>query len=196
MPSRAGGQRHVQSLRECRGSGHGGDWIDAREHTIHERESGGRVHPRIRDDDEDPRRGAAHGDKHAREQMRARRHSLPTVQVDAEEDRLGEKGESLERERHPDDGTRQFHEARPEQAELEGKDRPRDGADGEQNRGAARPPLGELQIDGIAGALPAALREHHEHRHGDPDDGKNDVKRERHRHLGPGGEEVAHANAQ
>ena len=37
----------------------------------------------------------------------------------SEEDRLGEEGESLERERHPDDRPRVLHERGPEETQLE-----------------------------------------------------------------------------
>src|SRR5256885_8424240 len=39
------------------------------------------------------------------------------------------------------------HEARPQQPQLERQHRPRDGADGEEKRGAPRPALRELEVD-------------------------------------------------
>ena len=45
--------------------------------------------------------GDAHRDQH--EQVATRRHPSPAVEVDAEEDRLGEERESLEGKGHPDD---------------------------------------------------------------------------------------------
>src|SRR5881397_528239 len=67
-------------------------------------ESGRRVHPRIRDDDEDSGSRAAQRDDAAGGEVGRPRDQVPTVQVDAEEDRLGEEREPFERERHPDDG--------------------------------------------------------------------------------------------
>ena len=124
--------------------------------------------------------------------MGAGGHPLPAIEVDAEEDRLREEGKPLEGERHTDDRTRELHEARPEQSELEREDRPGHRTDGEQNGRAARPALGEIEVDGIARPLPATLREDHEHGHRDPDDGEDDMKRERHRHLRPGGKQIGH----
>src|SRR5437879_7355450 len=55
-----------------------------------------------------------------------------------------------------------------------------------------RPALGEIEVDGIARPLPATLCKDHEHGHRDPDDGEDDMKRERHRHLRPGGKQIGH----
>ena len=49
------------------------------------------------------------------------RNAIPAVEKQPEEDRLGEKREAFERERHADDGARVTHEPGPEQAELEGE---------------------------------------------------------------------------
>ena len=176
-------QNHVQRLRKGRRIPHRRDRIDVRECAGVDRESRRRIHPRVRDHDEDAGGRAAHGDQPTGEQMHARRYAFPAVEIQAEENRLREEGESLEREWHPDDGTGDLHEARPQQAELEGEHGAGDRADREEDRGALRPALGEIEVRGVTRPLPAPLREHHEDGHRDPDDGKDDVKRERHRHL-------------
>jgi hypothetical protein len=50
----------------------------------------------------------------------------------------------------------------------------------------------KIQIDMVAGALPAPLRHHHEHRHGDAHHREDDVEPERHGHQRAGREEIAH----
>ena len=56
-------------------------------------------------------------------EVEPRRDALPTVEVDAEEDGLGEEGEALQREGHADDRPGERHEAGPEESELEGDHR-------------------------------------------------------------------------
>ena len=56
--------------------------------------------------------------------VRPRRHLVPPVEVDAEEDRLGEERETLEPERRPDDAAGVLHEARPQKSQLETQHRP------------------------------------------------------------------------
>jgi hypothetical protein len=110
--------------------------------------------------------------------MRARADAVPPVEIDPEEDGLEEEGESLERERHPDQRTGVPHEARPEQAELEREHRARDRADGEQHRRALRPAVREIEIRAVPSAPPPPLGEHHQQRHRDPDLGEDDVEAE------------------
>ena len=110
--------------------------------------------------------------------MHARRHSFPAVEVNAQENRLRKEGESLERERHPDDCTGDLHETRPQETELEGKNGPGNGADGKENCGALGPALGKIEVPGVTGPLPTPLREYHEDGHRDPDTGEDDVERE------------------
>ncbi len=124
--------------------------------------------------------------------MCAPRDLVPAVEIDAEEDRLGEEGKALEREGDADDWAGEAHEGRPEQSELEREHGTGDGADGEQHRGPLRPPPRELAIDVIAGLHPSPLGQHHQYGHGDPDLGEDDVEAEGERHLGAGGEEIGH----
>ena len=81
----------------------------------------------------------------------------------------------------------------PEQAELEREHRARDGADGEQDRGALGPALGQVEVEPVAGLPVAPLGDDHQHGHADADDGEDDVEAERDRHLRAGGEEIGHA---
>src|SRR6267378_4989504 len=156
-------------------------------------ESGRRVHPRIRDDDEDSGSRAAQRDDAAGGEVGRPRDQVPTVQVDAEEDRLGEEREPFERERHPDDGAREPHELGPQEAQLERQHRPRHGAYRKEDRRPFRPALGQIQVDRVPRHLPTVLRHDHHHRHGDSRHGENDVERERHAHLRARREEVGHA---
>ncbi len=186
------GQGHVQRLLERGGVQHGRDGIDVGDLAADDLESGRRVHPRIGGHHEDSRGHPAQGHRHSGPDVRQRRDPVPAVEIDPEEDGLGEEGKALQRERHPDDPAGVLHELRPQQDQLEGQHRSRDGADREQDRGPFRPPLGQLEIDPVAGLLPTPLRDDHQHRHGDPDHGENDVEGERDGHLGAGGEEVGH----
>ena len=185
-------ERHVQGLRRGGRVSHGRERIHIDRLAVRERESRRRVHPRVRDHDEDAGRHAARGHGHACPEVRAPRDTIPAVQVDAQEDRFGEEREPLEGERHADDRPGELHEARPQEAQLERQHRSRDGTDREQDGGPLRPQLGEVEIDRVSGHLPAPLRHDHEDRHGDPDDGKHDMERERDAHLGAGRQQVGH----
>ena len=130
-----GGEGHVERLLERRRIRHCGNRVHVHRLPVHEGEPRGGVHPCVGDDDEDPRQGAARRDDQARAQVRRRRDTVPSVQVDAEKDRLREERESLEGEGHADDRPGEPHEPGPEEAELEGEDRARHRAHGEQDRG-------------------------------------------------------------
>src|SRR5580765_6549283 len=93
---RIGGERHVDRLRERRGIEDRGYRVDASGLAVEHREAGGGVHPRIRNDDEDPGQGAARGDDDARPEVRASRQPVPPIEIDAEEDRFHEERETLE----------------------------------------------------------------------------------------------------
>ncbi len=77
------------------------------------------LHPRIRGQDEDARHHAAYRDGPAAEPVRARGETLPSIEVEAEEDGLDEEGVPLEREGRSDQRSRHCHESRPEESELE-----------------------------------------------------------------------------
>lgn len=127
------------------------------------------------------------------DEMRASRHLLPAVQIDAEEDGLEKEREAFERERHPDERASALHEARPQEAELEAQHRAGDRADREQDRRALRPSMREIQVNGVAAFRVEILGDDHEHRHRHTDDGEHDVEAERHGHLQPCSEQIRHA---
>src|SRR5512133_2035174 len=87
---------------------HRPDRIDVSDLAIDNLETGRRIHPRVRCHDEDAGRNSAQDHEHAAEPMHQRRQTLPPHQIQAEENRLGEKRETLERKRHPDDRARFF----------------------------------------------------------------------------------------
>ena len=111
-------QSHVQNFMSGRGIQHRRDRIDVGDLAIDNLETGRRIHPRVGRHDEDAGRNSAQDHEHAAEPMHQRRQTLPPHQIQAEENRLGEKRETLERKRHPDDRARFFHEAWPQQTEL------------------------------------------------------------------------------
>ena len=96
-------QSHVQNFMSGRGIQHRRDRIDVGDLAIDNLETGRRIHPRVRCHDEDAGRNSAQDHEHATEPMHQRRQTLPPHQIQAEENRLGEKRETLERKRHPDD---------------------------------------------------------------------------------------------
>ena len=96
-------QSHVQYFMSGRGIQHRRDRIDVGDLAIDNLETGRRIHPRVRRHDEDAGRNSAQDHEHAAEPMHQRRQTLPPHQIQAEENRLGEKRETLERKRHPDD---------------------------------------------------------------------------------------------
>ena len=86
---------------------HAGDRIDVGDRAVHQRRSPAACSSRRwRSPRRCPTRAPLTATSDAGPEMRARRDPVPAVEVDAEEDRLGEEGESLERERHADDRRR------------------------------------------------------------------------------------------
>jgi hypothetical protein len=142
------------------------------------------VHPRVDRDHEQGAREPGEHDRHHAQQVRARRHAIPQVHVDGDEDRLEEEREALQAEGQPEDVAERRHEVRPQQAQLEGQDRPRDDADGEQRHHHLRPALGQRAVKLVAGAYVERLDEHHHARERDPEADQRDVHGERQRlHL-------------
>ena len=179
-----GGEQHVEVLRRKRRVKHRGDRIDVSDRTVGiEREARGRVHPRVRGDDEEGREEAAEHEWDSAKEVCAWRQPIPPVQVDREEDRLDEEGEPLQAERHTDDAARELHKARPEQTELEGQHGAGDSTDAERHRKGLRPGAGELEIDLVACAQPEALGDHQQRWHPNAEHGEADVERERGAHL-------------
>ena len=90
------GEQHVHHLVRPRRAPH-------RRHRIAAPRPGRRpVHERVDQRHEDRRRRAADRHRDAGDEVQARRDAVAAVEVDAEEDRLGEEREPLERERQPD----------------------------------------------------------------------------------------------
>jgi hypothetical protein len=79
-----------------RGVEHRRDRIDVGDLAIDNLETGWRIHPRVRRHYEDARRNSAQDYEHATEAMHRRRQALPSHQIQAEENRLGEKRETFE----------------------------------------------------------------------------------------------------
>jgi hypothetical protein len=90
------GERHVQRLLKGHRVEHAGDRIDVEDPTVHQLEPRRGIHPGIGRHDEDPGCGTAHRHQYAREQVRPRRNPVPPVEIDAEEDGLGEERETFE----------------------------------------------------------------------------------------------------
>ena len=82
---------------------HRRDRIDVGDLAINKFETGRCIHPRVRRHDENAGRNSTQDHEHAAEPMHQRWQTLPPHQIQAEENRLGEKRETLERKRHPDD---------------------------------------------------------------------------------------------
>ena len=89
-------------------------------------------------------------------QCATRGHAVPAVDVDAQEDRLGEEGEPFQSEPQPDDRAGELHEAGPEQPQLERQHRARDRAHREQDRRTPGPSLRQGAVDRLARAEPDA----------------------------------------
>ena len=124
-------------------------------------------------------------DRDAGPEVRPRLQTAPAVDVDGDEDRLGEEEDPLEGERDAERLAPLAHEPRPQQPELERQHGPGNGADGERHGHVLRPSLGQLQ-GGLVVVLDAPVvgdqghrRPRHAERHQD------DVEGERERHLRP-----------
>jgi len=115
--------------------------------------------------------------------VKALRDAPAAVQIDAEEDRLREEREALERERQADGLAECPHEPRPQQAELERKHGARHGAHGEEDARALGEPLRQLEVVRIARAPPPQVRQHEQQRQRDARRREHDVKRQRDAHL-------------
>ncbi len=160
------------------------DGIDVGDLAVDEGEAAGVVHPRV---DRQHEQRAGHPREHDRkpaEEVRARRHAVPAVDVDPDEDRLDEEREPLEREAQPEDRAERAHEAGPQQAHLEAQDRAGHDAAGEQRDHDLRPAHRQHAVDLVAGAQPEPLGAQHHRRKRDPEAHERDVDGERQRlHL-------------
>ena len=148
------------------------------------------VHPGVGGDH---REGAADPGDHHRHpgpEVRPAAQPLPAVDVDREEDRLGEEEDPLDREGDPEGVAEALHESRPEQAELEAEHGAGDGADGEGDRHRLRPAPGQPHRVLVASLQAEPVGGEDDRRQGDADAGEDDVEAERERHQLARGEQV------
>jgi hypothetical protein len=111
------------------------------------------------------------------------RQALPSVQVDAREDRLQEEEDPLEAERHAEHRAIGAHEPWPQQPHLERQDGSGDGTDGDQHAEDLRPSPREQHRHVIGTTKAAVLSHQDDRRERDPETRQNDMKPERGRHL-------------
>ena len=108
--------------------------------------------------------------------MRPAAEPLPAVDVDREEDRLGEEEDALDREGDPEGVAEALHEARPEQAELEAEHGAGDGADGEGHRHRLRPAPRQPHRVLVAALQAEVVGGEDDRRQGDAEAGEDDVE--------------------
>ena len=151
---------------------------------IPEREAAWMVHPGV-DRDHHQRAGETGDcDRDPAREMRARGQAVPPIDVDANEDRLDEERETLEREAESEDAPERGREVGPQQAHLEAQDRAGDHAHREQRDHHLRPALRQRAVERIARAEVQPLRQQHHRRERDPEAHQWDVHRKRQRlHL-------------
>jgi hypothetical protein len=190
-----GGEGHVYRLGERRRIGHRREGGDVDQPPVRKREARGTVHPGVGGDDEDPGEDPPEGYENAGGEVEAGGDAVPAVQVDPEEDRLGEEGESLQGEGEPDDPARERHEPGPQQPQFEGEDGSGDRAHREEDRCPFRPAPRQLRVDGMPGPEMRPLGDHHEDGHPHPGHREEDVEGEQHRHLRTRQYEFRHAAA-
>ena len=119
-----------------------------------EREPVGCVHPRVGGDDRGAAEDAGEDDGDAGPEVRPRLETAPAVDVDGDEDRLGEEEQTFEGERDAEHLAPLAHEPGPQQPELEAEHRAGDRTDGKRDRHVLRPALGELQRFGSPRRMP------------------------------------------
>ena len=141
---------------------------------------GRRVHEGVDDGDEAGRSGRTEHDGDEQQQVR---HFLlepfPRVQINAEKNRLEEESERLHEQRQRDRLSRDAHEGRPEQAELQADGRARHDADGDRDDEAARPSASHEQIMIVVALDADPLRERDHQWHADADGGENNMESKR-----------------
>src|SRR5271168_1084328 len=113
--------------------------------------------------------------------MHPRAHAVPPVDVDANEDRLEEERESLQREAEAEHVAERRDEVWPENAELEAEDRAGHDADGEQCEHHLRPAARNGPVKLVSGAQVARLCEHHHRGERDAEADEWDVDGQRQR---------------
>jgi hypothetical protein len=136
------------------------------------------VHPAVDRDHRQRPGDAGNRDRDAAGEVGARGEPAPAVDVDADEDRLHEKGEAFDRKSETEDAAEAGGETRPQQAHLETEDRARYDPGRKQGRHHLRPALRQRPVELVAGAQIEPLDEQHQCREGDPKADERDVHRE------------------
>ncbi len=148
-----------------------------------EREALRFVHPGVGGDDGHRAADSGHHDRYTGPEMRPWLQPAPAVDVDRDEDRLGEEEQTLDRERDSEGCAEASHECRPQQPELERQDRPRDCAYRERHGHVLRPTLGELQGRCVVVLHRSVVRDERHERPRNTERNEDDVEAERERHL-------------
>ena len=148
------------------------------------------VHPGVGGDHRERPHHAGDHDRHAGPEVPPALEPLPAVDVDRDEDRLGEEEDALERERDPERVAEAVHELGPEQAHLEREDRAGHGADGEGDGDDLRPAAGEQHRVGVAVLAAPVLGDQHDRGERHPEARQDDVESQRERHLVARGQQV------
>ena len=141
------------------------------------------VHERVGGQDRDRAEQARRRQRKAKQEMRPRLEPLPTVEVDADEDRLEEEGKSFDRKADSHRGPEAGHQPGPQEAELEGKDGAGHGPDRELDRHHHGPPAGDLEGDRVFSRQADAFHQQGQRGKGHPQRHEQDVGRECERHL-------------
>ena len=120
--------------------------------------AGGRLHPRVRDEDPQSRQARSGPDEPGGHHVELRRDALAPEQQHAEEDRLQEEGEQrLGGQRRPEDIAYEPRVVRPVRAEGELHGNARGHSDGEGRGEHFHPELRRRSVLGFAGAIVARL---------------------------------------
>jgi hypothetical protein len=138
------------------------------------------VHPAVDRDDHERSDDAGGRDRDARQEMRPRRHAVPAVDVDADEDRFEKEREPLDGESEPEHATERGREIRPEQTHLKAENCAGHHAGREQCDEHLRPAPGQNPEDLISGAQEAPLDEEDQRGKGDAEADQRDMDHKRH----------------
>ena len=162
---------------------HGRPRIDVSDTPVVDCEAGRGVHPGVGSYDEEGGRDARHDDRDPRQQVCPRRKTVPAVEVDAQEDRLYEKGDALDGEGESDHLAVVGHQARPQHAEFDGEDGARHSAHGKEHTEHPRPAARQQPVGRIARAQASPLDKDDERRKPYSEAGQDDVPAEGEAHL-------------
>lgn len=108
------GDDHVQALDQRSVVEHGGIRVYIQRFAVVPVHAGRAVHPTVGAYHEHRRCDAGEADANAAKPMNPFGYSVPAVEENAERDGFEEKGGAFPTEGHADDGTGDFHEARPQ----------------------------------------------------------------------------------